>query len=121
MRRSERLRCRAQDRTDASRRRRRSIHGSPALTVHGKMFACIAVHRSAEPDSLAVSVDFDQRNALITAEPSIYYLTNHYVKYPYVLVRLAHIREGALRDLLLMGWRFVSTATRREVRKRRRK
>jgi hypothetical protein len=90
-----------------------TIHGSPALRVHGKMFACIAVHQSAEPDSLAVSIDFDRRNALITEEPSIYYLTNHYVKYSYVLVRLAHIREDALRDLLLMGWRFVSTAKRR--------
>jgi hypothetical protein len=58
---------------------------------------------------------------LISEEPDTYYLTDHYVNYPYVLVRLAHIRQDALRDLLLMGWRFVSTTKGPEVRKRQRK
>ena len=89
-----------------------TAYGSPALTVRGKMFACLAVHRSAEPNTLAVSIDFDQRDELISEEPKTYYLTDHYVNYPYVLVRLAHIRQDALRDLLLMGWRFVSTTNR---------
>ena len=98
-----------------------TAYGSPALTVRGKMFACLAVHRSAEPNTLAVSVDFDQRNELISEEPKTYYLTDHYVNYPYVLVRLAQIRQDALRDLLLMGWRFVSTTNGPEARRRRRK
>src|SRR5216683_2802718 len=29
-----------------------TVYGSPALKVRGKMFACLAVHRSAEPDTL---------------------------------------------------------------------
>ena len=96
-----------------------TAYGSPALTVRGKMFACLAVHRSAAPNTLAVCIDFDQRDGLISEEPKTYYLTDHYVNYPYVLVRLAHIRQDALRDLLLMGWRFVSTTNRREIRRRR--
>jgi hypothetical protein len=89
------------------------VYGTRALTVRGKMFACRAIHRSADPDSLVVRVDFDQRDELIAAEPESYYLTNHYVNYPVVLVRLRRIRQDALRDLLRMGWRFVSTPGKR--------
>jgi hypothetical protein len=85
-----------------------TTYGSPALKVHGKMFACLAVHRSADPGSLAIRLDFDQRDELIAADPKTYYLTDHYVNYPIVLVRLSRVRRDALRDLLLMAWRFVS-------------
>ena len=98
-----------------------TAYGSPALKVRGKMFACLAVNRSAEPNTLVVRIDFDQRDELIAEEPKTYYLTDHYVNYPCVLVRLSRIRKDALRDLLLTGRRFVSTSTRREVPKRRRK
>ena len=98
-----------------------TAYGSPALKVRGKIFACPAIHRSAEPNTLVVRIDFDQRDELIAGEPKTYYLTDHYVNYPCVLVRLTCIRQDALRDLLLMAWRFMSTTKRREVRKRRRK
>jgi hypothetical protein len=97
-----------------------TAYGSPALNVRGKMFACLAIHRSAEPNTLVVRIDFDQRDELIAGEPKTYYLTDHYVSYPCVLVRLTRIPQDALRDLLLMGWRFMSTTKTRKVRKRRR-
>lgn len=96
-----------------------TTYGSPALKVRGKMFACIAVHKSAEPNSLAVRVDFDQRAELLAADPKTYYLKDHYVNYPVVLVRLTHVHADALRDLLLMGWRFVSTTGKRRARQRK--
>lgn len=37
-----------------------TIHGAPSLKVRGKLLACPALHRSAEPDTLAVRLDFDQ-------------------------------------------------------------
>ena len=98
-----------------------TTYGTPALKVRGKMFACIPNHRSAEPDSLAVRIDFDQRDELIAADPKTYYLKDHYVNYPCVLVRLTQIEQDALRDLLLMAWRFVSTSARRQGGKRQRK
>jgi hypothetical protein len=85
------------------------------------MFACLAVHRSAEPDSLAIRIDFNQRDELIAANPDTYYLTDHYVNYPVVLVRLSRVHPDALRDLLLMGWRFVSTSGKRRAGQRKRK
>jgi hypothetical protein len=92
-----------------------TTYGSPALKVGGKMFACVPIHRSAEPGSLAIRVDFDQRDELIAADPETYYLTDHYVGYPCVLVRLARVRRDELKDLLLMAWRFVSATGKRRV------
>jgi len=95
--------------------------GKPALKVRGKMFACIPSHRSAEPDSLVIRIDFDRREELIAADPNTYYLKDHYVGYPCVLVRLTRVRHDELRDLLLMAWRFVSTSDKPRVAHRKRK
>jgi hypothetical protein len=83
------------------------------------MFACMAVHRSAEPNTLAVRIEFDRRDELIAEQPETYYLKDHYVNYPCVLVRLARIQPDALRDLLLMGWRVMSTTRKLPTRKRK--
>ncbi|MGH9175523.1 MAG: MmcQ/YjbR family DNA-binding protein [Vicinamibacterales bacterium] len=85
-----------------------TTYGSPALKVRGKMFACLAIHRSAEPESLVVRIDFDERRELIAADPATYYITDHYVNYPAMLVRLRRVHPDALRDLLLTAWRFTS-------------
>jgi hypothetical protein len=65
--------------------------GAPAFKVGGKMFACAAIHRSAEPDTLVVRMDFDERDELIAADPETYYLKEHYVNYACVLVRLKRV------------------------------
>ena len=95
--------------------------GSPALKIGGQMFACIPTHRSAEPDSLVVRISFEQRDELIEADPRTFYLKEHYVGYPCVLVRLSRIHPDTLRDLLQMGWRYVSERTRRRATPRKRK
>ena len=46
-----------------------TVYGSPALKVHGKMFACIAIHKSAEPETLALRIAFDHRDELLAADP----------------------------------------------------
>ena len=85
-----------------------TAYGSPALKVRGKLLACIAVHKSAEPDSLVVCIDFDRRAEMLADSPEVYYLTDHYVNHPAVLVRLSRVHPDALRDLLGMSWRFVT-------------
>jgi len=35
-----------------------TAYGRLALKVRGKLLACVPTHRSAEPDSLVVKVDF---------------------------------------------------------------
>lgn len=94
-----------------------TAYGSPALKVHGKMFTCVPTHRSAEPGSLAIRIDFEQREELMAADPDAYYLPDHYVNYPVMLVRLSRLHQDALRDLLLMAWRVVSTSSNRPIRR----
>lgn len=43
--------------------------GKPTLKVRGKLLACVPSHKSAEPDSLVVRLDFEQRAELVAAEP----------------------------------------------------
>ena len=95
-----------------------TIHGVPSLKVGGRLLTCQAIHRSAGPNTLAVRIDFEQRAELMAAEPRVYYVTDHYVNYPTVLVRLSQIDRVSLQDLLLMSWRFVSSKTKRPTRRR---
>ena len=83
--------------------------GTPALKVKGKMFVCMASHSSAEPNTLVVRMAIPDRDALIEEEPATYYLKEHYVGYPCVLVRLSRVHPDALRGLVLGALRFVST------------
>jgi hypothetical protein len=89
-----------------------TMYGSPALNVRGKLLTCLAIHKSAETESLAVRIDFDQRAGLLAEDPATYYLTDHYVNYPVVLVRLSQIRIDQMRDLLDSAWRFVTAQKR---------
>src|SRR6266849_7068141 len=85
-----------------------TTYGSPALKVHGKLLACIAVHRSAEPGSMVIRVGFEDRAELLAADPDVYYVTDHYVGYNAVLVRLSRVHPDVLRDLLGMAYKFVT-------------
>jgi hypothetical protein len=86
----------------------------PSFKVGGKLFACPAINKSAEPNSLVVKIDFDQREALLAEAPETYYITDHYAAYPSVLVRLSHVTADALRDLLRASWKFVSAGKPRK-------
>jgi hypothetical protein len=99
-----------------------TAYGQPALQFHGKLLACLAAHRSAEPNSLVVLMDFDERAELLDADPDVYYVTDHYVGYTSVLVRLSRVNADALRDLLCMAYKFVTCkAARRPPAPKRRK
>jgi hypothetical protein len=85
-----------------------TAYGFPALKVHGKLLACVPANRSAEPGSIVVRVDFDDRAELLAAAPGVYYVTEHYADYSGVLVRLSRASPDVLRDLLGMAYRFVT-------------
>jgi len=51
---------------------------------------------------------FPDRDALVEDDPATYYLKEHYLNYPCVLVRLTRIRLDALRNLVVGAHRFVN-------------
>jgi hypothetical protein len=96
-------------------------YGVPALKVRGQLLACIPANPSAEPGSLLVRVDFDDRAELLAGDPTAYYLTDHYVDYTGVLVRLSCIDPDMLRDLLGMAYKFVTRQRKPTSQKRKRR
>ena len=98
-----------------------STRGAFALKVRGNLLACTAIHKSAQPDSLMVRVDFDQRAALLAEAPETYYVTDHYVNYPAVLVRLSQVQKDELRDLLASASRFVTSKKKRKATLKKRR
>ncbi len=87
--------------------------GSPVLKLGGCFMAGLARHPSAEPDTLVVRSEFEDRDLLLEDAPETYYLTDYYRPYPLVLVRLSRIDRDALRDLLSVSWRLTSRKTRK--------
>ncbi|HKV78894.1 MAG TPA: MmcQ/YjbR family DNA-binding protein [Candidatus Sulfotelmatobacter sp.] len=93
--------------------------GAPALKIRGKLMACVPTHRSAKPGSLMVRVGFDHRAELLAAAPDVYYVTDHYIGYTAVLVRLSLVTPSVLQDLLGMAHKFVTSHVARSSLSRR--
>jgi len=90
--------------------------GSPRLTVGGIFMAGLATHPSAEPGTLVVRYDIEERAWLLEDAPETYYLTDYYRSYPLVLARLSRLDKQALHDLLSVSWRLTQEKTRGQRR-----
>jgi hypothetical protein len=86
--------------------------GTPVLRVGGRIFTGIAIHKSAEPNSLVVYVDPATRDEMIAEQPELYYTAAHYENYPCVLARLTKLRRDVLEDLLRMSHRYATERPR---------
>jgi hypothetical protein len=95
------------------------LHRAPTLKVAGRLLTCPVLHKSAEPNSLMVRISFEERAKLLAADPSLYYVTDHYMDYPSVLVRLPEMDRQSLRDLLRTSWQFVTSDAKMSRRKPR--
>jgi hypothetical protein len=91
--------------------------GSPVLRIHGVFVAGLATHPSADPNTLVVRSEIEDRELLLSDAPDTYYVTDYYRRYPIVLVRLASIGRDALRDLLSVSYRLAAAKTRRGPRR----
>ena len=72
-----------------------------AFKVNGKLLA--RYHQDGE--SLVIKVEYAVREVLMGANPSTYYVTDHYRCWPYVLVRITNVDPAELRQLLEDAWR----------------
>jgi hypothetical protein len=92
-------------------------YGTPAFKVRGTLFA--RLHQDG--DALVVRVDFEQRAELMAADPATYFITDHYLNYTWVLVRLTRVHPDALRDLLRGAWRSAAADKTKRSRASRRR
>ena len=73
---------------------------TPSLKVRDKSFV-----RLREEDVIVVMVDQEEKEALIKAEPDVFFTTPHYDGYPAMLVRLSAIEPDELEEVLIESWR----------------
>jgi hypothetical protein len=92
-------------------------YGTPALKVNGKLI----VRLKEDGESLVVGTTFEEREEMMADEPETYYITDHYLKYPWVLVRLSRVHPDAMRDLLGRAWRMAAASKPRTSARRRTK
>ncbi len=75
---------------------------TPAFRVKKKLLARI------REDGETLAVHADDRDVWIKANPSVFFITDHYRNYPFVLVRLPVVEEAELQQLLLEGWKQIA-------------
>lgn len=90
-------------------------YGTPAFKVRGALFA----RQHNESDWLVVATTFEERDELMAADPETYFITDHYLKYPWVLVRMSRVHRDALGDLLRRAARLASTEKPRAKKPRK--
>ena len=76
-------------------------YGTPAIKIGKKLM----LRLRGDGEAFALACDFDERELLMTEQPETFYITDHYLKYPWVLVRLAAVRSDQLNDLFQRAWR----------------
>lgn len=64
-------------------------------------------------ESLVVKVGFDEREMLMASDPETFFVTDHYLNYPSVLVRLTTVDREDLRQVIEQAWR--KNASKRQV------
>lgn len=79
-------------------------YGTAALKVRGKLF--VRLKEDGETIVLRCGA-FDRAHLLATA-PDVFFLTDHYRDYPWVLVRLTALPAARLPELVTEAWRLVA-------------
>lgn len=85
-------------------------YGTPALKVDGKLL----VRLKEDGETLVLRMDFVNRDLLLRAEPDLFFLTDHYLNYPSILLRLPRVTPARLAELLEDAWRLVAPHRRLE-------
>jgi hypothetical protein len=79
-------------------------YGTPALKVKGKLLARL----KEDGASVVFRVTFDERDLLMQTKPKVFFITDHYLGYPAVLLRLGAASRKEAADIVEMAWRFVA-------------
>lgn len=84
---------------------RSTTHGTPSVKLGTKFLL-----REREPGILALQrPSIDERDMLIEADPDLFFITDHYRDYRYVLIRMDRLTPEHFRALFETIWREKAT------------
>ena len=78
--------------------------GTTIFLVKGK----ILMRLYNDNETLAMKMEENERAFLVKAEPDVYYVTEHYLNWPMVLIRLSNIDRADLAHHLEQAWRRLA-------------
>ena len=80
-----------------------------------KMGKTLFVRQQENPDWLVVRTTFEERDELMASDPpEVYFITDHYLKHPWVLVSMSRVDRDALTDLLRRAAKLAATEKNRK-------
>ncbi len=88
--------------------------GKPAIFVAEKFLT--RVHHKEEAVVLAIG-SMDMRDVMLEAEPRLFYITDHYRNFPYLLARLSKLDKATLMELLSARLLQIEAKTKKKARK----
>jgi len=77
-------------------------YGTPAFKVKKKLLLRL------KEDGESLVIHSDDRDVWLAEDPTVFFITDHYRDYPYVLVRLKKIGKKKLRMLLVQSWKELA-------------
>jgi hypothetical protein len=80
-------------------------YGTPAVKVRGKI---LSRWRTEAEGALAIRCDFLDRQILLQAQPEVFFLTDHYLNYPMILMHIEKASRDVLVDVTERAWRLVA-------------
>ena len=75
---------------------------TPAFRVGKSLF----LRQHEDGESLVIKIAPDQRAMRMRAAPKPFFITDHYLTYPWMLVRLSTVARDDLRELIEDAWRL---------------
>jgi hypothetical protein len=78
--------------------------GTPGLKVKGRFLARL----KEDGESLVLRIGFLEREQWMAKDSEVFYITDHYLNYPALLIRLPKVRKDVLRRLLREAWAEVA-------------
>jgi hypothetical protein len=87
----------------------------PAVFLHGQFLT--KVHDKEEAMTFRVS-SMEMRDMMLEAEPGLFYITDHYRNFPFILARLSALTPTVLKELI--AGRAAQLAEKPEKKRRNR-
>ena len=88
-------------------------YGAPALKINGKK---LFVRLREELNAIVVKTTFEQREGLMADDPNVYFITDHYLEYPYVLISLEHVTAQALSEIIRISYELAAKPTKAKLK-----
>ncbi len=85
-----------------------SCYGTPGFRVNKKFISRL------REDGETLVVRIDERDKWMKKNPTVYFITDHYLNYPSVLVHLSKIKNAELKVLLMDAWK--SRANKKQLK-----